>query len=54
MKKAWFLLAASFLSVAVRAQELSLQMTLQNREYIVGEPLLVAFDFLNVARTQIS
>lgn len=54
MKKAWFLLAASFLSVAVRAQELSLQMTLQNREYIVGEPLLVAFDFLNVARTPIS
>ncbi|MBO4287016.1 MAG: hypothetical protein J5985_02485 [Kiritimatiellae bacterium] len=54
MKKVSFLLAVAFISVAASAQEISLQMTLQNREYIVGEPLVVAFDFLNATRERIS
>ena len=54
MKHISLFLVAAFATFAAAAQEIGLQMILQNREYVVGEPLLVAFDFLNATRTAIS
>lgn len=54
MKTVWIFLMAVFFSAAARAQEICVQMILQNREYIVGEPVAVTFDFLNATRERIS